>query len=146
MSQEENIEVARRSFVGWNEGGVQGSRDVGWTDDAEFHDPPSLPGAAVYRGADAVAARLEELTDLLAAPAVDRQLGDLPGQLELLDAIAVGEDEVLMITQVHGEGGSSGIPVEQQMSLLMQITDGKVSRWRWFMSVEEGRAAAGLSG
>jgi ketosteroid isomerase-like protein len=134
MSAAENVEVARRSFAGWNEGGVQGSRDVGWTDDAEFHDPPSLPGAAVHRGADAVAARLEELTGLL------------PGQLELLDAIAVGEDEVLMITQVHAEGGSSGAPVEQQASVLMQITDGKVSRWRWFMSAEEGRAAAGLSG
>jgi hypothetical protein len=46
MSAAENVEVARRSFAGWNEGGVQGSRDVGWTDDAEFHDPPSLPGAA----------------------------------------------------------------------------------------------------
>jgi hypothetical protein len=51
-----------------------------------------------------------------------------------------------MITQVHAEGGSSGAPVEQQASVLMQITDGKVSRWRWFMSAEEGRAAAGLSG
>ena len=38
MSAAENVEVARRSFAGWNEGGVQGSRDVGWTDDAEFHD------------------------------------------------------------------------------------------------------------
>ena len=134
MSQEENIEVARRSFAGWNEGGVQGSRDVGWTDDAELHDPPGLPDAAVHRGADAVAARLEELTDLL------------PNQLEILDAIAVGEDEVLMITQFHGEGGSSGTPVEQQVSVLMQIADGKVSRWRVFMSAEKGRAAAGLSG
>ena len=134
MSAAENVEVARRSFAGWNEGGVQGSRKVGWTEDAEFHDPPGLPESAVHRGADAVAARLEELTDLL------------PNQLEVLDAIAVGEDEVLMITQVHAEGGSSGAPVEQQASVLMQITDGKVSRWRWFMSAEEGRAAAGLSG
>jgi ketosteroid isomerase-like protein len=135
MSQEENIEVARRSFAGWNEGGVQGSRDVGWTDDAELHDPPSLPGAAVHRGADAVAARLEELTELLSKY-----------QLEVLDAIAVGEDEVLMIYQFHGEGGRSGIPLEQPGSLLMQIIDGKVSRWRVFVSAEEGRAAAGLSG
>lgn len=134
VSAAENVEVARRSFASWNEGGVQGSRDVGWTDDAEFHDAPSFAGAAVHRGADAVAARLEELTDLM------------PNQLELLNAIAVGEDEVLMITQVHAAGGSSGVPVEQQMSVLMQITDGKVSRWRVFMSAEEGRAAAGLSG
>jgi ketosteroid isomerase-like protein len=134
VSAAENVEVARRSFAGWNEGGVQGSRDVGWTDDTEFHDPPGLPDAAVHRGADAVAVRLQELTDLL------------PGQLEVLEAIAVGEDEVLMITQVHGEGGSSGIPVEQQISVLMRITDGKVSRWRVFLSAEEGRAAAGLSG
>jgi hypothetical protein len=107
MSGADNVEIARRSFAGWNEGGVQGSRDVGWTDDAELHDPPGLPDAAVHR--DAVAARLEELTALL------------PNQLEVLNAIAVGEDEVLMIAQVHGEGGSSGIPVEQQVSLLMQI-------------------------
>jgi ketosteroid isomerase-like protein len=85
-------------------------------------------------GAPTPSARLEELTDLL------------PNQLEILDAIAVGEDEVLMIAQFHGEGGSSGTPVEQQVSLLMQITNGKVSRWRVFLSAEEGRAAAGLSG
>jgi len=50
-----------------------------------------------------------------------------------------------MITQFHGEVGRSGTPVEQKLSVLMHITDGKVSRWRVFMSAQEGRAAAGLS-
>jgi ketosteroid isomerase-like protein len=131
MSQE-NVELARRSFEAWNESGVEGSRRVGWTDDVEWHDPPGLPDGDVHRGADAVAARLEELRGLL------------PHQAEVLDASAVGDDEVLLIFQFHGSGGSSGVPVEQPMGLLMRIVDGKVSRWRPFMSHEDAREAAGL--
>jgi ketosteroid isomerase-like protein len=129
----DNVDVARRSFQAWNETGVEGSRRAGWTQDAEWHDPPGLPDAGVYRGADAVAARLEELSGLI------------PNQAEIIEATAVGEDEVLIIFGLHGEGGSSGVPVEQPMGCLIRITDGKVSRWRMFMSHEDAREAAGLS-
>jgi ketosteroid isomerase-like protein len=128
----ENVEVARRSFEAWNESGVEGSRRVGWTEDAEYHDPPEFPDAGVHRGAEAVAARLEEARALL------------PHQLEVLDAEGVGDDEVLVIFRLHGGGRSSGVPVEQPMGCLMQINGGKVSRWRLFMSHEEAREAAGL--
>ncbi len=129
---DENVELARRSFEAWNESGVEGSRGVGWTDDVEFHDPPGFPDGDVHRGADAVATRLEELR------------GILPHSLEVLEAVAVGDDEVLLIYQVHGRGGSSGVPVEQPMGLLMRIANGRVSRWRAFMSPAEAREAAGL--
>ena len=130
---DENVELARRSFEAWNESGVEGSRRVGWTDDVEWRDPPGFPDGDVYRGADAVATRLEELRSIL------------PHRLEVLEAYAVRDDEVLLIFQFHGGGGSSGVPVEQSMGLLMRIVDGKVSRWRPFMSHEDALEAAGLS-
>jgi ketosteroid isomerase-like protein len=133
MPAEENVELARRSFAAWNEGGVEASRAAGWTEDAEWHDPPDFPDAGVHRGADAVAARLGELRGLL------------PHDVEVLDAVAAGEDEVLITVMLHGEGSSSGTPIEQQMGCVMQLRDGKVSRWRIFMSHEEARAAAGVS-
>jgi ketosteroid isomerase-like protein len=111
---------------------VEASRRAGWTYDAEWHDPPGLPDAAVHRGADAVAARLEELRGLL------------PHQVEVLEASAVGDDEVLVILNFHGGGSASGVPVEQPMGCLVQITDNKVSRWRPFLSHEKARKAAGL--
>lgn len=129
---EESIEVARRSFQAWNEGGVEASRRAGWTEDAEWQDPPGFPDAAVHRGADAVAARLEELRGLL------------PHRVEVLDASAVSNDEVLLILKFHGGGTSSGAPVEQPMGCLVQIRDGKISRWRPFLSQEEAREAATL--
>jgi ketosteroid isomerase-like protein len=128
---EENVKLARRSLESLNESGVEGSRRVGWTDDVEFHDPSGFPDADVHRGADAVASRLEELRSLL------------PHRLEVLEASAVSDDEVLLVFQVHGSGGSSGVPVEQPMGLLMRIENGKVSRWRPFMSQEDAREAAG---
>jgi ketosteroid isomerase-like protein len=41
----ENIDVVRRSFEAWNEGGVEASRALGWTEDAEWHDPPGFADA-----------------------------------------------------------------------------------------------------
>lgn len=130
----DNVDVARRSFQAWNEAGVEGSRRAGWTQDAEWHDPPGLLDAGVYRGADAVAAHLEELSGLISNQ-----------QAEIIEATTVAEDEVLIIFRFHGEGGSSGVPVEQPMGCLIRITDGKVSRWRMFISQEDAREAAGLS-
>ena len=50
-----------------------------------------------------------------------------------------------MIYQFHGSGGSSGVPLEQPMGVLMRIVDDRVSRWRNFMSREEALEAVGLS-
>src|SRR5262249_28014143 len=110
--------------------GIEGSRRAGWTDDAEWHDPPTLPDAGVHRGADAVAARLDELRGLL------------PHQLEIVDASPVGDDEVLVLLEFRGGGRTSGVPVAQEMGCLMQIRGDSVSRWRAFMSHEEAREAA----
>jgi ketosteroid isomerase-like protein len=129
---EKNVEVACRSFEAWNDAGVEGSRRLGWTNDVEWHDPPAFPDGGVHRGSDAVAARLEELRGLL------------PHRVEVLEASAVGEDEVLLILQFHGGGSGSGVPVEQSMGCLMRIEGGKVSRWRTFMSPEDARNAARL--
>jgi ketosteroid isomerase-like protein len=132
MDAEENVAMARRSFAAWNEGGVEASREVGWTDDAEWHDPPDFPDAGIHRGADAVAARLTELR------------GIFPQDVEVLGVEPVGEDEVLLTVMLHAKGSGSGVPIEQEMGCVMQLRDGKVSRWRVFLSHGQAREAAAL--
>jgi hypothetical protein len=78
------------------------------------------------------------------SPQDSRSCAVFPHRLEVLEASAVRDDEVLLIFQFHGGGGSSGVPVEQSMGLLMRIVDCKVSRWRPFMSHEDALEAAGL--
>ncbi len=41
MSQE-NVEIVRRGFEAWNEGGSELAKEF-WAEDIEFHDPPNLP-------------------------------------------------------------------------------------------------------
>ena len=38
---EENVEVVRRAFEAWNQGGAESAKRF-WAEDYEFHDPPKL--------------------------------------------------------------------------------------------------------
>ena len=58
MSQE-NVEIVRRGYEAWNEGGSELAKEF-WAEDIEFHDPANLPGSTVVRGRDAVAAHLTD--------------------------------------------------------------------------------------
>ena len=129
---EENVEVARRSFEAWNEGGVEASLPT-WSEDPEWHDPPTFPDADVHRGTDAVAARLAELRSVL------------PHRVEIEDAFPVGDHEVMLKLGFYGEGGGSGVPVEQPMGCIVRVNNGKIDRWRPFLSYADALDAAGLS-
>ena len=52
---EENVEIVRRGYEAWNEGGSELAKEF-WAEDIEYHDPPNLPDSRVVRGRDAVAA------------------------------------------------------------------------------------------
>jgi uncharacterized protein len=133
VSTQENVELVRRSFELYSERGVDAARAT-WSQGATWHDPPDFPDAAAYEGADAVARRLNELLAIL----------PLEG-LEIEEAVAIGDDRVLMILDFHAEGGGSGVPVDQPMGCIVTVADGKITEWRPFLSHEAARKAAGLS-
>ena len=58
MSQE-NVELVRRAYEAWNEGGAEATQEF-WADDVEWHDPPNLPDSRVVRGRTAVAGYLTD--------------------------------------------------------------------------------------
>ena len=49
MSQE-NVEIVRRGYEAWNEGGSAVGRRSSGHEDVEYHDLPSLPDVARGRG------------------------------------------------------------------------------------------------
>jgi ketosteroid isomerase-like protein len=39
---EENVEIVRRAYEAWNEGGAEAAKQF-WAEDIEFHDPLTFP-------------------------------------------------------------------------------------------------------
>jgi ketosteroid isomerase-like protein len=131
-TQQENVAVARRSFELYSEGGPDNARPT-WAEDCVWNDPVEMPDADVYRGHEAVAARLNELWGVL-------PLDDL----EVEEAVAVNDSDVLLILGFHAKGGGSGIPVDQPMGCIVTIRDGLCAEWRPFLDQGEARREAGL--
>lgn len=130
--QQDNIAVARRSFELYSSGGPDAARST-WTDDCVWNDPADLPDAGVYRGPEAVAERLNELWGIL-------PLDDL----EIEEAIPVGESNVLLTLGFHGKGGGSGVPVDQPMACIVTVRDGLCAEWKPFLDQAEARREVGI--
>jgi ketosteroid isomerase-like protein len=129
---EENVELARRVFEAWNEGGAESAKRF-WAEDIEFHDPPDLPDSRVVQGRDAVGAYLTSQTEVV---------GDL--KLNIVDARERGESVVLrMELTVHG--AESGLDVPGEIAQVVEVANGKFQRVWGFLSWEEALEAAGLS-
>jgi len=60
------------------------------------------------------------------------------------DFIEVGEDEILVGVYTAGHGRSSGIRVENRITHVWTIRDGKAIRFRVFLHREDAEAALGL--
>ena len=67
---EENVEIVRRAYEAWNQGGAESAKRF-WAEDYEFHDPPDFPDPRVVRGRDAVAAHLKDQTERSRRPEGD---------------------------------------------------------------------------
>ena len=131
MSQE-NVEIVRRGYEAWNEGGSELAKEF-WAEDIEFHDPPNLPDSTVVRGRDAVAAHLTDQAKVV---------GDL--KLTPVDVRTQG-DAVGLRLELTIRGAESGVDVPGEMAQVVEVADGRIQRIRVFMTWAEAREAAGLS-
>ena len=129
---EENVEIVRQAYEAWNEDGPETITRF-WAEDAELHDPPTLPDRRVVRGRDAVVAHLTDQVKVVGAM-----------KLTPIEVRARGSAVVLRM-EVTVHGAESGVDVPGEIGQVLELADGRIQRLRNFMTWEEALEAAGLS-
>jgi uncharacterized protein (TIGR02246 family) len=131
---QENVEVVRRVVEAFNR------RDwAAWNTlyhpDAEWVDPPEVPGSGVHRGRESIRQYFDELLEIAA-----------DGFNIEVDALEdVGRDCVLIRARTVLLARGSGIPIDAKVFQLVDLEDGRVRRVRNFRSSQEALEAVGLS-
>ena len=128
---EENVEIVRRAFEAWNEGGPEALKQF-MAEEFELHDPPTLPDPRVVRGRDSAAAHLTDQVKVL---------GDM--KVTIVDVRARGGTVVVRM-EVTIHGAESGVDVPGELSQVSEVADGRVQQMRFFLTWQEGLEAAGL--
>jgi ketosteroid isomerase-like protein len=120
---DDNVGFVRRAYETWNLDGPAAIESL-LTTDVELHDAPELPDAEVWRGREAVVARLE---------AVAASVGSGSGEIQ---SVRNADEDVLvtMLWQLEGETGDVDLG---QVYHLVQVTDGRISRIRVFLTESE---------
>jgi ketosteroid isomerase-like protein len=133
MSQE-NVEIARRAAVTWNDGDLEAfwalyHPDVEW-DARNYSGWPEEP---VYRGKEAVRKLLEEWRAIFS----DYEFG--------VDRYVDLGERVLSICWQRGRGTGSGTPVLMEFAQVITVRDGLIVRNENYSDREEALEAVGLS-
>ena len=131
MSQE-NVEIVRRAWQAFVEGGVEATLDF-WTEDAVFEEFPEMPESAVYVGREHLSEAVEHFTEMW------RDLAFEP--VEFIDA---GQNLVIVVVAYRGRGVASGAPLDAVATWLYEMRDGRVCRARAFTTKQQALEAAGL--
>jgi ketosteroid isomerase-like protein len=132
MSQE-NVDVVRKVVDAFNrQDWVAWASN--WHPDAEWYDPPEVPGSGVHRGLESIRRYFDELLEIAAE-----------GWNVEVDAIeSVGLSCVLIRARSVVVGRESGIPTEDGLFQLVDLEGGRIRRVRNFRSSREALEAAGL--
>jgi ketosteroid isomerase-like protein len=132
---QENVEIVRSSFDGWNRGDVEAWLD-GVHPDAEWSSAIARQvegsGAASYRGHDELRRFWEEW----------HEVWELT--MELTEVRDLG-DTVLAFALVTVRGYESGIDLERRVGYVIEFEDGLVRTARSYMDQAAALEAAGLS-
>ena len=129
---EENVEIVRRYYAAWNEGGLDAARAF-WSDEFEWHDAPGMPDSGIYRGNEAAAAHFRDLNEVL-------------GTMEVhLDRVLPAGDEVFVLLHVHLDAPRGELALDGPIFETVRIDEGKISRIRLFLDEQAALEAAALS-
>jgi ketosteroid isomerase-like protein len=126
MSQA-NVELARKGYELWNSGGVEAVRERFWTPDVVLYDLPEIPDGGIHHGADAVAARLRAIEELM---------GHFQQRICALEGSG---DYTLATIEVTGEGQTSGTPVTVTQHHIMRWTDEHMDELRAYLDGDQAR-------
>jgi ketosteroid isomerase-like protein len=129
---DENVELVRRAFAAYAQGGAEALVQYAKPDCA-FYPDPSWMEERVYRGRDAFIAFDKTQTETFGGFSV-----------EVRDIRAIGE-RVLVLAETVGQAPRSGIPIRQQAAhVLSDFRDGLIGEDRTFLSWDAGLKAVGL--
>ena len=136
MSQE-NVEIVRRAYELFNEGGPEAVISAGiWSPEIVLDFSPSeIPGLGVYRGHDEVRAFFEE--DWFGAFPFEEW------EVELDELVDHG-DQVIAVHHQRGLGASSGAAAELEQGIIFTLRDGEVVRVEIYGDPRKALEAAGL--
>jgi len=136
MSQE-NVELVRRAYELFNEGGPDAVVSAGvWSPEIVFDFSPSeIPGLGVYSGHDEVRAFF-----------ADDWFGAFPFEEweVVLDKVFDHGDQVITISRQRGLGASSGAAAELEQGLIFTLRDGAVVRVELYGDPAQALKAVGL--
>lgn len=112
------------------ERGVAGLAET-WHPDVVYEEDPRWPGAATFRGREAVIARFREYEDELGAGAARTE------------RVVEGSNGVVLIWTHSGVTPGAGVPFEHRWAWLIQEKDGLAVHIRAYFEPDEALAAAG---
>jgi len=137
MSQE-NVELIRRAYELFNQGGPEAVISAGmWSPEIVFDFSPSqIPGLGVYRGYAEVTAFFEE--DWFAAFPFEEWAVEFD---ELVDH----GDQVIVLSRQRGRGAGSGVAAELEQGIIYTLRDKVVVRVELHPDLEKALEAAGLT-
>src|SRR5438309_511535 len=133
-----NVEVVRRAYELFNEGGPEAVISAGiWSPEIVYDFSPSeIPGLGVYRGYGEVRAFFEE--DWFGAfPFEEWEV--------VLDELVDHGDQVIARHRQRGLGASSGAAAELEQGLIYTLRDGLIVRVEIYGDPEKALEAVGLA-
>ena len=99
--------------------------------EVEMVEAPDYPGAETRHGHAGVRETLTSWAQVW---------GELT--VEVDELIEVDEEQILTIGRQHARGGSGGVELEAPVAALYRVRDGRITTMRFFLDVDEARAAA----
>jgi len=134
----ENVELVRRAYELFNEGGPDAVIRAGiWSPEIVFDFSPSeIPGLGVYHGHDEVRAFFEE-----------DWFGAFPFEewAVVLDELVDHGDQAIARHRQRGLGASSGAAAELEQGLIYTLRDGLIVRVEIYGDPEKALKAVGLA-
>jgi ketosteroid isomerase-like protein len=131
MSQE-NVEIVRRSILGWNERGVDALTE-NLDPEVEFHAPVESMNPGIYRGPAGVRDYFGRLADVLSEQRV-----------ESVDVIDVDDDRVIAVVRGFGRTPHFDQEIAVNWAWVITARDGKAVRIETFTDKAQALEAAGL--
>jgi len=130
---EDNVEIVRRSILGYNDRGVDALVE-NIAHDAEFHPPKESMEPGVYRGPDGVRTYFERTSEMF-----EEQ------RIESVDVIDVDDTRVIAVVKAVASTPHFGGEVEMDWAWLITVEDGMLTHTVTFTDRAQALEAAGLS-
>ena len=130
---EENVEIMRRWWRGFNEDGMP---PLALCDEAiEIRNPPDFPVRGPFLGHDGVRRWRDQVFDIFDDARMEAE--------KIVDVHGDGTT-VLMLLRATGTARQSGIEVVYEWGSIVTIRDGKLLRAQGYLNWDEALEAAGL--